>query len=125
MNFKKVLLVVSLLAMLVAGTVVSAGALTPLKVASLKAYTAYGQVRTYVKVQDFLGRPVAGAAVRVSFEKGDNPAIVRSGLTNLYGAVVLSVPASAGQWTMCVESITKTGYVFDPAQDPCVSLLVP
>ncbi len=125
MNLKKMLLVVSLLAVLVAGSAVSVGALTPMRVASLRAAYLYGQVKTFVKVQDSMSRPVAGATVRVSFEKGDNPAIVRSGLTNLYGAVALSVPASAGHWTMCVESISKTGYVFDPAQDPCVSLYVP
>ena len=126
MNIRKIAVVFTLLAVLAAGTVVSAGALTPMHVSSFKAvYVTTGQIKTSTRVLDSLNRPVAGAKVLISFEKDGAPIILRSGFTGPYGYAAISATVPAGHWTVCVEEIHKLGYDYNPLKNLCTAVLVP
>ncbi len=125
MNIRKIAIVLSLLAVLIAGTVVSAGAQTPLHVSAFRLSYAYGQTTARVRVLDALNRPVAGAKVQVSFEKDGLPTILRSGTTGTYGNARISASLPAGRWLVCVEEIHRLGYNYNPATNLCSSISVP
>ncbi len=127
MNVRKLAMIVSLLAVLLAGTVLSAGAAMPMHVSSFHvAYISLtGRTRATVRVLDALNHPVAGANVQFSFEKDGAPTILRNSLTGLYGWARTSVALPAGQWVVCVEEIHKLGYFYDPANNLCSTINVP
>jgi hypothetical protein len=125
MNIKKFVVVLSILAVLVAGSVVSVGALTPLHVSSLKATYAAGHIKATVRVLDSLNKPVSNAAVKVSFEKEGAPIIFRTGMTNNNGVVARSATVPAGKWLVCVEEIHKIGYEYNPLKNTCTIIQVP
>ncbi len=125
MNIKKLLVVLSLVAVLVAGSVASVGAQTPMHTSGFKALYSAGQIKASARVLSALNRPIAGAAVQMSFEKDGLPTILRSGKTNAYGWVSLSAPASKGLWVVCVEEIHKLGFAYEPLQNTCASVFVP
>ena len=125
MNIKKFVVVLSILAVLVAGSVVSAGALTPVHVSSFKASYAGGQIKATTRVLDSLNKPVSSAAVKVSFEKEGKPIIFRTGMTNANGLVTLSAAVPAGKWLVCVEEIHKIGYEYNPLKNTCATIQVP
>ncbi len=125
MNIKKIALAVSLLAVFVAGTVVSAGALTPMKVSSFSLAYAGGQIKSTTRVLTSSNHPVAGAKVQVSFEKDGIPTILRSGMTNTFGVARISAAVPAGRWMVCVEEIHKIGYEYNPLVNKCAAIRVP
>ncbi len=125
MNMKKLVVALSLLAVLVAASVASVGALTPMQVASLNATYAFGRIKANVSVVDALSRPIPGAYVQVSFEKTDGPSYLRTVRTSLAGLAAPSIAATAGNWTVCVEEIHKIGFTYDPIQNVCTSIVVP
>ncbi len=125
MNIRKIAVIVSLLAVLLAGTVLSAGAVTPMHVTNFRVAYLSGQTRASLRVLDALNRPVAGAKVQISFEKDGLPTIFRYGTTGLYGWTAMSAALPAGQWVVCVEEIHKLGYVYDPANNLCGAISVP
>jgi hypothetical protein len=125
MNIRKIAIVFSLLAVLIAGTVLSAGALTPMHVSGFRLSYLNGQTTARVRVLDALNRPVAGANVQVSFEKDGSPTILRSGMTGTYGNARISASLPAGRWVVCVEEIHKLGYDYNPATNLCSSISVP
>ncbi len=126
MNTRKIAIIVSLLAVLLAGTVLSAGAATPMHVSGFKvAYLSTGMTRASLHVLDAQNLPVAGAAVQISFEKDGLPTILRSGTTGLLGGVRISAALPAGSWVVCVEEIHKLGYIYDPANNLCSTIRVP
>ena len=125
MNIRKIAVIFSLLVVLLAGTVLSAGAATPMHVSGFKAAYAFGQIKASLRVLDALNRPVAGANVQVSFERDGLPQILRSGTTGPLGGVRISAAVPAGLWTVCVEEIHKRGYAYEPTSNLCTSLRVP
>lgn len=125
MNIRKIAIIVSLLAVLLAGTFLSAGAATPMHVAAFRLANLSGQTRSSVRVLDALNRPVAGAKVQISFEKDGAAPIFRYGTTGLFGGTSISASLPAGKWMVCVEEIHKLGYVYDPAKSLCTSISVP
>lgn len=125
MNIRKIAIVLSLLAVLLAGTVLSAGAATPMHVSSFQVTYLSGLTKARVRVLDSLNQPVAGAKVQVSFEKDGSPTILRSGTTGTYGRVGISASLPAGSWRVCVEEIHKLGYAYNPANNLCASIHVP
>ena len=125
MNIKKFAVVLSMLAVFVAVSVSSVGALTPVHVSSLKATYATGQIKATVHVLDALNKSVSNAAVQVSFEKEGLPVILRSGMTNRSGSTAISAVVPAGNWLVCVEEIHKIGYEYNPLHNTCTTILVP
>jgi hypothetical protein len=125
MNIRKIALAASLLAVFVAGTVLSAGALTPVKVSSFSVAYASGQIKSTTRALTFSNRPLAGAKVQISFEKEGLPVILRSGMTNALGYARVSAAVPAGSWTVCVEEITKIGYEYNPLVNKCAAIRVP
>lgn len=125
MNIRKIAVVFSLLAVLLAGTILSAGASTPMQVSNFQLALVSGRTRASLTVLDMLNHPVAGAKVQVSFEKDGSPTINRSRLTNTAGNVAFAPLLPPGNWTVCVEEIHKLGYSYDPAANLCSSITVP
>ncbi len=125
MKIKKFVIVLSILAVLIAGSVSTVGALTPMHVSSLKAAYATGQIKATVRVLDGLNKPVSSAAVQVSFEREGVPVILRSHMTSKYGLSTISAAVPAGNWKVCVEEIHKVGYHYNPPQNICTSIRVP
>ena len=125
MNIRKIAVVFSLLVVLVAGTVVSAGAQTPRHVSGFKLALVNGQTKASLRVLDALNRPVAGANVQISFEKDGSPTILRSRLTGPLGNTAIYAKLPAGSWIVCVEEIHKLGFSYDPARNLCGSIRVP
>lgn len=68
-----------------------------------------------VTVHDENNQPASGAAVFGTFT-GDSTNAV-NGLTNANGEVTLSSSSvrSGSDWTFCVDDVTKSGYVYNPA----------
>ncbi len=125
MNIKKLVIAASLLAILIAGSVASVGALTPMHVGSFKVSSSSGQIKASVLVRDGLNRPVPGAAVQVSFEKDGLPTKLSSGMSGTFGWARTSATAPAGKWMVCVEEIHKIGFDFNPSSNICQSIQVP
>jgi hypothetical protein len=125
MNIKKFVVLLSILAVLVAGSVVSVGALTPVHVSNFKVSYASGQIKATTRVLDSLNKSVSGAAVKVSFEKEGVPVIFRTGMTNANGSVTLSAAVPSGKWLVCVEEIHKVGYEYNPLTNTCAIIQVP
>ncbi len=125
MNIRKIAIIVSLLAVLLAGTVLSAGAATPMHVSGFKVFYASGLTKASLRVLDPLNHPVAGASVQISFEKDGVPTVFRYGKTGLFGWTTISAALPAGRWVVCVEEIHKLGYYYDPANNLCSSISVP
>jgi hypothetical protein len=125
MNVRKIAVLVSLLAVLLAGTVLSAGAAAPMHVTNFRVAYLNGQTRATLRVLDALNHPVAGALVQISFEKDGVPTIFRYGRTGLFGWTAISAALPAGQWVVCVEEIHKLGYDYNPATNLCSSIRVP
>ncbi len=125
MNIRKIAILFSLLAVLLAGTVLSAGAATPMHVTNFKLAYMSGQTKASLRVLDALNRPVAGANVQISFEKDGAATIFRYGRTGLFGRASTSAALSAGRWVVCVEETHKLGYFYDPANSLCSSISVP
>lgn len=125
MNIKKLVVALSVLAVFMAGTVMSAGAATPMHVSSFSVAYSSGQINTVTRVLDSLNRPVAGAKVQISFEKDGLPTILRTGYTGTYGYARISAAVPAGRWVVCVEEIHKLGYVYNPATNLCKTISVP
>ncbi len=125
MNIRKIAILVSLLAVLLAGTVLSAGAVTPMHVTNFQLSYLSGQTRAHLRVLDALNRPVSGAQVQISFEKDGSPTIFRYGITGLYGGTTVSAALPAGRWVVCVEEIHKLGYEYNPLNNLCGAISVP
>jgi len=125
MNIRKFAIVFSLLAVLIAGTVLSAAAATPMHVSAFRLGYAFGQTKATVRVMDALNRPVAGANVQISFEKDGSPTILLSRMTGTFGKASIAASLPSGKWVVCVEEIHKAGFVYDPAQNLCSSIAVP
>jgi hypothetical protein len=125
MNIRKFAVLFTLLAVLVAGTVVSAGALTPMHVSGFKLSFGTGQAKASMRIQDSLNRPVAGAKVKVSFEKDGAPVILRSGMTGLFGRTIIAASLPAGNWKVCVEEVHKIGFDYNPLTNLCSAIRVP
>jgi len=125
MNIRKFAVVFTLLAVLVAGTVVSAGAQTPMHVSGFKLALAAGQTKASLRVLDGLNKPVAGANVQISFEKDGIPTILRSGMTGAFGYTAISAKLPAGNWRVCVEEVHKLGFGYNPTVNLCGSIQVP
>jgi len=125
MNIRKFAIVFSLLAVLIAGTVLSAAAATPMHVSAFKLGYAFGQTKASVRVMDALNRPVAGAKVQISFEKDGSPTILLSRMTGTFGKAGITASLPAGKWVVCVEEIHKAGFVYDSNQNLCSSIRVP
>lgn len=125
MNIRKFAVLFTLLAVLVAGTVVSAGALTPMHPAGFKVAYSDGQIKASMRVLDGLNRSVAGAQVKVSFEKDGRLPIFRTGMTGPLGGAIVAAKLPAGNWIVCVEEIHKLGYDYNPATNLCSSIRVP
>ncbi len=125
MNIRKYAIIFTLLAVLLAGTALSAGAASPMHVAAFRVAYLSGQTKTTVRVFNALNQPVSGAKVQVSFEKEGAAQIFRSTLTSLMGYARFSLALPAGNWTVCVEEIHKLGYFYDPANSLCKTISVP
>ena len=125
MNIRKIAVLVSLLAVLLAGTVLSAGAAMPMHVSGFKVAYLSGQTRASLRVLDALNHPVAGAKVQISFEKDGSPIIFRYGTTGTFGFTSAAAALPAGKWVVCVEEIHKLGYDYNPATALCASISVP
>jgi hypothetical protein len=125
MNIRKIAILVSLLAVLLAGTVLSAGAAAPMHVSNFKVAYLSGQTRATFRVLDALNHPVAGASVQISFEKDGLAPIFRYGRTGLFGWTSISAGLPAGKWVVCVEEIHKLGYDYNPATNLCSAISVP
>ena len=125
MNTRKIAVIVSLLAVLLAGTVLSAGAATPMHVSGFRVAYLSGQTKASLRVLDALNRPVAGAKVQISFEKDGIPAIFRYGTTGPFGGASISASLPAGRWMVCVEEIHKLGYDYNPVKNLCSAISVP
>ncbi len=125
MNIRKIAILVSLLAVLLAGTVLSAGAAMPMHVSGFKVAYLNGQTKASLRVLDALNRPVSGAKVQISFEKDGLPTIFRYGMTGTFGWASVSTSLPAGRWIVCVEEIHKLGYDYNPATNLCSSISVP
>jgi hypothetical protein len=124
MNIRKIAIILSLAVVLVAGTVLSAGAETPMSPSGFQVSYALGHAKASLRVLDALNRPVAGANVQISFEKEGSPAILRWHLTNTSGFASISAALGRGNWTVCVEEIQKRGYDYSPATNLCTSIVV-
>ncbi len=125
MNIRKIAVIVSLLAVLLAGTVLSAGAATPMHVVNFRLSYLSGQTKASLRVLDAMNRPVAGAKVQISFEKDGSPTIFRYATTGTFGGASVSASLPRGRWVVCVEEIHKLGYAYDPANNLCSSISVP
>jgi hypothetical protein len=125
MNIRKFAILVSLLAVLVAGTVLSARAETPMQVSGFQVAYAAGHINTSMQVLDALSSPVARAKVQVSFEKDGSRTILRSGKTSASGFVSIAASVPSGNWKVCVEEIHKRGFDYSPATNLCTSISVP
>ena len=125
MNIRKIAILVSLLAVLLAGTVLSAGAATPMHVSNFRLGYLSGQTKASLRVLDAMNRPVAAANVQISFEKDGRAPIFRYGKTGLFGSTSVSAALPAGKWVVCVEEIHKLGYDYSPATNLCSTISVP
>ena len=125
MNIRKIAILVSLLAVLLAGTVLSAGAATPMHVSAFRLSYLSGQTKATLRVLDAMNHPVAAANVQISFEKDGLAPIFRYGKTGLFGGTSISAALPAGKWIVCVEEIHKLGYDYNPATNLCSSISVP
>jgi hypothetical protein len=125
MNIRKFAVVFSLLAVLIAGTVLSAAAATPMHVSGFKATYALGQTKASLRVLDALNRPVSAANVQVSFEKEGAPIVLRSHLTGALGWTSIAASLPAGKWMVCIEEIHKIGFNYNPAVNQCTTISVP
>ena len=124
MNIRKFAIVLSLLAVLLTGTVLSAGAQTPMHPSGFRVAYASGITKASLHVLDNLNRPVAGAKVQISFEKEGAPQIFRTAMTGAMGGVRFSAALPAGSWRVCVEEIHKLGYSYNPASNLCSTVRV-
>ena len=125
LNIRKIALIVSLLAVLLAGTVLSAGAATPMYVGAFHVTYVAPHTHAVVRVIDALKHPIAGALVTIAFSQPGRLPIVRSHITGLHGGTTVSATLTAGKWLVCVQSITKAGYVYSPAKKLCTVFAVP
>jgi hypothetical protein len=125
MNTKKFLVILSILAVLLSATVLSAGAAAPAHVSTFKVSHVARQIKATVGVANALNKAISGAKVQVSFEKEGLPIILRNGLTNAFGRTTIAASVPAGKWLVCVEEIHKLGYTYNPAQNLCSTIIVP
>ncbi len=125
MNTRKFFIMLSLVLVLLAGTVLSAGAATPMHVSGFQVAYASGLTKATLRVLDPMNRPVAGAKVQISFEKDGYPTILRSGLTGTYGRATIAAALPAGSWVVCVEEIHKLGFEYNPQNNLCAAIRVP
>ncbi len=125
MNTRKFAIMLSLVAVLLAGTVLTAAAATPMQVSGFKVALVNGQAQASLQVQNALSQPVAGAKVRISFEKDGSATIYRTHRTDASGNVSFAASLPAGTWMVCVEEIHKRGFSYDPASNLCSSISIP
>lgn len=125
MNTRKIAIMLSLVVVLLAGTVLSAAAATPMQVSGFSVALVNGQARASLHVQNALSQPVAGAKVRISFEKDGLPTIYRAHRTDASGNASFAVSLPKGTWMVCVEEVHKLGFSYDPATNLCSSISIP
>ena len=125
MNIKKFFITFGLVAVLLAGTFASAGAVTPVHVTIFKAAYSAGSIRTTVGAADKLNQPLSGAKVRVSYEKEGSPIKLLNSTSNTLGIARFSSPVTKGKWLVCVEEINKPGFNYNPAKALCTTIIVP
>ena len=125
MNIKKLFITFGLVAVLLAGTFASAGAATPVHVATFKAAYSAGSIKTTVGVADALNKPLSGAKVQISYEREGSPIKLLNAMTNAKGIAQFSSAFTKGKWHVCVEEIHKLGFVYNPTQALCTKIIVP
>ncbi len=83
------------------------------------ALTASGLSRVTVSgnvtVKDEKGNLVASAQVQATWTRPDGSKVDQTATTNTSGVAAFSTSGGRGTYTLTVNNITKTGYVFDPA----------
>ena len=126
MNIRKISLIISLVAGLLAATVLSAGAAVPMHVVNFHITYVAPHTHAGLRVLDALNHPVVGALVTIAFwQAGRTSPIIRSHLTGLHGGMSVSATLTAGKWLACVRSITKPGYIYSPVTRLCTPFTVP
>ncbi len=125
MNTRKIAIMLSLVAVLLAGTVLTAAAATPMQVSGFSLALVNGQAQASLHVQDALSQPIARAKVQISFEKDGSATIYRTRRTDASGNVSFAASLPAGTWVVCVEEIHKRGFSYDPTSNLCSSISIP
>ena len=78
-----------------------------------------------VTIKDANGNAVGSATVYARWTYPPNKTKNATATTNSSGVTTFSIQAGAGVYSLCVTSVVKAGYVFEPGANDCMSRTVP